>query len=240
MAGNVAPNMVTDGLVLYIDAANTKSYVSGSTTWVDIAAGNNGTLINGPTYSSTNGGNIIFDGVDDYCNVPVGLLTSSINLTVEFIAKFTDNPFTMTGGMSTYKSCYPYFYGGSLGFEGFVSGYSRPTDTGTGYGLFSVGMSNYSTQKFISCNVNINVPYIMTAVYSPTTMSLYVNGILTSSIATGFNPNFDTFGLRLGSGNRSFNGFFNGTIYNYKQYNRALSAAEVTQNYNALKGRYGL
>ena len=64
MAGTVAPNIVTDGLVLYLDAANPNSYVSGSTTWVDIAAGNNGTLVNGPTFSSANGGSLLFNGTN--------------------------------------------------------------------------------------------------------------------------------------------------------------------------------
>jgi hypothetical protein len=69
MAFNYSPKVVTDGLVLYLDAANPNSYVSGSTTWRDISrGGSNGTLINGPTYSSANGGSIVFDGTNDYVN----------------------------------------------------------------------------------------------------------------------------------------------------------------------------
>jgi hypothetical protein len=57
------PNVVTNGLVLNLDAANTKSYVSGSTTWRDLSGnGNNGTLVNGPTFSSNYGGGIVFNG----------------------------------------------------------------------------------------------------------------------------------------------------------------------------------
>jgi hypothetical protein len=80
MAGTVAPNIVTDGLVLYLDAANVKSYVSGSTTWVDIAAGNNVTLTNGPTFNSGNNGSIVFDGTNDYVQVtsPFGDIASGI------------------------------------------------------------------------------------------------------------------------------------------------------------------
>jgi hypothetical protein len=66
MAFNYSPKIVTDGLVLYLDAANSKSYVSGSTTWSDLSrGGNNGTLTNGPTYSSAKGGIIILDGSND-------------------------------------------------------------------------------------------------------------------------------------------------------------------------------
>ena len=59
-------SIITNGLVLYLDAANTKSYVSGSTTWNDLSRNNNtGTLINGSTFNSLNGGSIVFDGIDD-------------------------------------------------------------------------------------------------------------------------------------------------------------------------------
>jgi len=62
-----SPKIVTDGLVLALDAGNTKSYPGSGTTWFD-RSGNarNGTLTNGPTFSSANGGSIVFDGVDDY------------------------------------------------------------------------------------------------------------------------------------------------------------------------------
>jgi hypothetical protein len=65
------PDIITDGLVLYLDAANPNSYASGSTTWRDISrGGNNGTLVNGPTFNSSTSGNIVFDGVDDYLITP--------------------------------------------------------------------------------------------------------------------------------------------------------------------------
>jgi hypothetical protein len=65
------PKAVMDGLVMYLDAGNTKSYLSGSSTWNDLSGnGNNGTLTNGPTFSSANGGSIVFDGVDDTITVP--------------------------------------------------------------------------------------------------------------------------------------------------------------------------
>ena len=67
------PNISDDGLVLSLDAANTKSYVNGSTTWIDLSRrGNNGTLVNGPTFSSANLGSIVFDGTNDY------MITTSI------------------------------------------------------------------------------------------------------------------------------------------------------------------
>jgi len=62
-----SPQIVTNGLVLALDAGNTKSYVSGSTTWFDKSGrGNNGTLVNGPTFNTGSLGSIVFDGVNDY------------------------------------------------------------------------------------------------------------------------------------------------------------------------------
>ena len=70
MAGIVAPDIVTNGLILYLDASNTKSYVSGSTTWRDLSGtAITGSLVNGPTFSSTNAGVITFDGTNDYVQV---------------------------------------------------------------------------------------------------------------------------------------------------------------------------
>ena len=67
MSFNYSPKIATNGLVLYLDAANTKSYVSESLMWNDISrGGNNGTLTNDPTFDSNNGGSIVFDGIDDY------------------------------------------------------------------------------------------------------------------------------------------------------------------------------
>jgi hypothetical protein len=66
MAFNYSPKIITDGLVLYLDAANTRSYPTNGTIWSDLSRNNNnGTLINGPTFNSANGGSIVFDGVDD-------------------------------------------------------------------------------------------------------------------------------------------------------------------------------
>jgi hypothetical protein len=77
------PSAVTSGLVLELDAANTKSYTGSGTTWTDLSGnGNNGVLTNGPTYSSLNGGYIVFDGINDY-------VTCSATSSPQFDADFT-------------------------------------------------------------------------------------------------------------------------------------------------------
>jgi hypothetical protein len=77
------PHIVTDGLILSLDAANNKSYPRSGTTWNDLSGnGNNGTLVNGPTFSSANGGSIVFDGTNDV--VSTTLVQTFVNeLTVE-------------------------------------------------------------------------------------------------------------------------------------------------------------
>ena len=82
-------DIVRDGLVLLLDAANPKSYLSGSTTWTDLSrSGNNGSLINGPTFNTGSGGNIVFDGVDDYVSIPDMVLNNYTNFTVSNWVKF--------------------------------------------------------------------------------------------------------------------------------------------------------
>ena len=73
MSIHYSPTTVTSGLVLCLDAGNAKSYPGSGTVWTDLSGnGNTGTLINGPTYNSANGGSIVFDGVNDYANIGVG------------------------------------------------------------------------------------------------------------------------------------------------------------------------
>ena len=66
MALHHSPRIVTNGLVLCLDAGSRKSYGGTGNVWRDLAGSNNGTLTNGPTFSSANGGSIAFDGTNDY------------------------------------------------------------------------------------------------------------------------------------------------------------------------------
>ena len=78
--------IVTDGLILSLDASDQNSYISGSITWTDLSENrNSGALTNGPTYSSDNGGSIVFDGADDYVSISQNVNPS--NITLEFVYK---------------------------------------------------------------------------------------------------------------------------------------------------------
>jgi hypothetical protein len=221
------PRVVTDGLVLYLDAANTKSYPGTGTTWGDISrGGNNGTLVNGPTFNSGNGGSIIFDGVDDYANIPIPSVNSYDTITICGFIKWLSYGEDMFLGMTTYDV---WTAGNCLGFNNGASnviGINAATVTSLGL----LGNWRYYT-------------FVMNKSGLLSTNKIYINGVsvgpLTAVVASDGNiPGFNT-NLRLCSWN---NGGFNGNMQygNLQVYNRALTAQEIQQNYNATKSRFGL
>ena len=214
------PNIITDGLVLNLDAANTKSYISGSTTWYDKSGNNNnGTLINGPAFNSVNGGSIVFDGTNDY--VDTGKTATQLgiydaNYTFDAWVYPTDftNDRTMFGTdqFLTRQGLHLVFRSGTI-YQGHYS-----ADYGVGTGTL---------------NAWNNICYTYTQ--SSGAASIYKNGILqgTGTIASFIG----TTNILIG---RWGGGLFIGNGSIYKIYNRTLSASEVLQNYNALKARFNL
>jgi hypothetical protein len=233
MAGNVAPNTITDGLVFYLDAANTKSYVSGSTTWTDISGfQRNGTLTNGPTFSTGSGGSIVFDGTND--NVTTSAIVSLGNtFTVNAWIRLNN----IAGGAASRKTIvandYPYLAG--RGFL-FVASGNNGSDFFVSLGndqkvaVTSTGLISANTVYMLSLRVNSTDP-----------IRLYRNGVEAPSYTVQNDGNVSlTYSNPCVFGIRSANDPFNGDMYNIQMYNRALSATEILQNYNAMKGRYGL
>jgi hypothetical protein len=223
MAFNYSPKIVTDGLVLYLDAANQYSYVSGSTSWNDISrGGNNGTLVNGPTYNSANGGSIVFDGVDDYINCGNSLNLQITTGTLSAWVKATSS----VNGIYRAIICKQLAWGLFV-LDNILVTYdwgnvaSRPT-------TITVGNS-------IWCNVCMS--FTETTGTPSNNATIYVNGlpVLTTTIKN-VNQNINCF---IGYGNSS-NQYVIGNIASTQIYNRALSATEVLQNYNATKTRFGL
>jgi len=131
-------NIVTDGLIFYLDAANTKSYVNGSTIWDDLSRGeNNGELVNGPTFDTSNGGSIVFDGVDDYVN-----FTSLNPIT-------SNNPFTLSSWLNvkthTTYGISIYIGNASVGgsaYLGYVSIAQNGTNSSIGGGFYGVNFGS--------------------------------------------------------------------------------------------------
>jgi hypothetical protein len=214
------PNVVTDGLVLCIDAANPKSYPGSGTTWFDVSGnGRNLTLFNGTSYNSA--GYFDFDGIDDYAQTSInGLGTgASIPHSLEMWVNFN----TMTS---------PRWWLAVIGQFNTGAHHWIGTTT-TQFGAWSA-----VCQRTPTLSPATNWMQIV-GTFDGTTLTYYVNSVNTggSCAASGFNfTNTDfTIGLRIGA-----EAYFNGKVAVSSIYNRALSATEITQNFNALRGRYGI
>ena len=223
MALSHSPSIVTDGLVLCLDAGNPKSYPGSGTTWTDLSGnGNNGTLVNGVGYVGTNGGSLSFDGVDDYATVSnVQPNTNDFTISVwVYKNNNTSNDYVWDFGAN----------GGTL-----ASG----TSVGYGFRYYNStlgGGSNMYTQGTIP---NINEWYEVTITRNNGTSSMYVNGAFVTS-ASGDTHNISSSTLYIGRYGGGTGYEHDGRMSNFKIYNKALTAAEVLQNYNATKGRFGL
>jgi hypothetical protein len=237
MAGRISyyGGIVTNGLVLVLDAAKKDSYPGSGTIWRDISGnGNNGTLVNGPTFNSANGGSIVFDGIDDRASI-----TNSINSGQNFTVSSWINPVLLgTTRRSVISNSYNY---------AFRNGWFLCT-AGAGINntfFLSIG-SDAAYVVAQSGTLSINTWQHITAVVTNggETIMLLKNGqtvnpqisVLSSGTITYTLPQFNI-GWRdvLGTPDP----YTGGISYVYL-YNRALSATEVLQNYNATKGRYGL
>jgi len=224
MSVNYNPSVVTSGLILNLDAGNLKSYPTSGTAWTDLSGNaNNGTLVNSPTYSSTNGGNLTFNGTNQYASTP---------LSIGGYAAFTISAWIKTTTASKEIAA---TYGVSNIFEFWLTTTKNVAlyvyNTGTTYRTSSTVVG---TGSWVYC----------VGVYqgSNATLNTYVNGILDNGVLTGTIPASVATGAStvvIGNVN-SGSYYFNGSMGQISIYNRALSAAEIAQNYNALRGRYGL
>jgi hypothetical protein len=213
-------NIVTDGLVLYLDAANTKSYVSGSTIWNDVSRSQNiGTLVNGPSYNSTNGGSIVFDGSNDFVNLgntDSTFFNQNSPWTIQFSVKVISFPNS---------------------FPGFLI---KGNSLTTGVLIFYINSNTViwkhnNTETYLTSIVLSNINTLTFTYQGSGNVTAYVNGVFKTTAGT-ISGTDTTSPLYLGRGDQ----FGNHNHYNFLKYNRALSASEVLQNYNATRTRYGL
>lgn len=230
MSGKVSNKIVTNGLVLYTDAANKSSYPGSGNNWNDISQnGTIGTLINSPTFNSGSGGYITFtSGSSTY-------VTGS------------DSKGLLNVGVSGSVTIEAFIYPTTSGNTGYVFSYGNtPGSQVTSYaiGIFSTGIFVVRVDQGTNLGgtvIPINQWSSITAVFNTSGPSRYLNGNIYGSGTRGtFNPNSGNWYIgALTSG--SANPFsFTGGIACVRVYNRALSATEVLQNHNALKGRFGL
>jgi hypothetical protein len=218
------PEIVTNGLVLYLDAGNPLSYPGTGTSWFDITGnGNTGTLTNGPTFNSDNGGSIVFDGTNDYVQTNYDAALTDFTACVWF--KVPDS--TNVGSARILdKSFINGFYLGKnyLGTANSWGGGIMESSPPYGrYITLTDGQWNY-----------------MSFIRSGTTNTIYGNGITNTISGTVSSTPLNTSNMRIGVEFSIISGPFKGDISQVYIYDRALSASEVLQNYNAIKSRYGM
>lgn len=219
MAFSFQPKTVTGGLVLYLDAANVKSYPGSGTTWTDLSPTTiTGSLTNGPTFSSTRNGEIVFDGSNDYIdlgsNSNLQFSSGAFSIVVWFLSTNVSSPqILVSHGDSAYAL---YINTSKLWF-------SKPLIANDASGP-SIS-SNTWYQVVLINNIGSNTNY-------------YLNGVFQTTKTFTSTPSYSK-NFRVGATD-SEGYYLNGRIGSVSLYNRALSATEVLQNYNALKGRFGL
>jgi len=216
------PKIATDGLVLCLDAANRRSYPGTGTTWSDLAGANDGTLTNmdASNFSSDNRGALSFDGSNEYIARSNFIGTTSTFSVCHWI-KLAANQNTRTI-FSNYTSSN----------RGWVTGIS---DNSQNVVKFYLGNT---VHLYASSALDINVWYLVSVTYDNGNPKIYINETLNNSsssatVVFGSTLYSNDIG-RLGVGSQ----YFNGSIANVFVYNRALTADEIRQNYNATKGRY--
>jgi hypothetical protein len=227
MSYSNGPRIVTDGLVLCLDAGNSKSYSGSGSTWTDLSGNNNnGTLTNGPTFSSENKGSIIFDGTNDSCSYSLALNKA---LTVITWAKSPTSTWNNTAGL------------GSCRFQnGFIIHNNASTTVIDAY-IMNGNISASYTYLGSATVSNITIPTMYSFVTNGTNShQFYVNNsrIINSTTAMSRSDTPSSVTITLAS---DLGGRWNNIIYySHLLYNRVLSASEILQNYNALKGRFNL
>lgn len=239
---SVVPKMTLSNLAVYFDAANRKSYPSTGTSWFDLSGNSRtGTITNGPTFDSTNGGSIVFDGTNDYVDI-LSLLqyfgTSTFSVSMWLNVTSFANTGTIACALTNGKYT---VFGPTNNYQGYSNTFSAAIQIdATSNAVGTVMESGFSTGKW----------YHYTAVYDGTKtgnanrLKVYINGIQKGLIfdntvpATGGTTN-STVLLGFQTTLNVYR-WYSGKIGLCQIYTRALTNSEVLQNCNATKGRYGV
>jgi hypothetical protein len=216
--------ILTNGLILHLDAGQSASYPGSGTTWTDLStSGNNGTLTNGPTFDSADGGSILFDGTNDYVALP--LITSAISsITLQcWVYLSTSSKKGAFMGVGTSANGY------GIG----VGSANLDTNGNEIIGIFT-GVRSIAT----STNYGTGWKFVTLLINSSSVPLIYVGSTLIGTYS-GLNPEIPTTAATVGSLHSSAR-FFGGNVAQAIAYNRALTATDIDTNFNATKGRYGL
>lgn len=233
MSNQYGPRIVTDGLVLCLDAGNSKSYPGTGTVWSDLSGNNNyGTLVNGSLYTSNNKGSISFDNINDYVDITASssLLSLQVPLTIAC--------WVMPFSFGTYDGIFSHY--------SYITGHKLIKllrfDSGTFIYYTSTSSGSYQSKsmttrpvlnKWHFCAVSV------TGSISSASVTMQLNDTVQSlgnlsPLSSTPDTTIPIFIGKTGSGSE----YFNGNIAQVLVYNRALSNRELSQNYNATKGRF--
>jgi len=245
MPTSAGPNIIEDGLVLHLDAADRQSYPGSGTVWKDLSGnGNDGTLTNGPTFDSGNGGSIVFDGVDDGFTVQNSTSLSSFTaISFNFWVRFYNLDYINNTG-----TLYTFLRKGTIDVAatnpptphyGFWASYENRNNNGRfSYfafgnedGGFNGGGNNLAS---IFYTFNNNQWYNLSVTLDASELAkVYVNGELQGTKQLS--------GVNLNTSANIITFLQDPVDYPIAQiYNRALTPQEILQNYNAQKSRFNL
>ena len=228
ISGWIGPKIVTDGLILYLDATNIRSYPTTGENWIDLTGNNNnGTLRNGTTFSSSNGGSILFDGIDD--NMSTTLTNVGTNGTTQIIWYKWD-------GVNQIKIL---SYLGNPGTGGFGFVISNGSSlTGNKVCVYYGGSSFNALGGGLGATLTNNVWTMLTITRNATTTFLYQNTTLIGQ--TNSTPAQNTSTLSFNFGDVISNNGPSGNVSKILFYNRFFTSEEITKNFNTIKNNFGL
>ncbi len=218
MSYGTGPKIITDGLLLHLDAANPRSYAGTGNLWIDLSNNSNdATLQNTPSYDPSNKGSIAFDGVNEYVTTPLYLNQNSYTKCAWFKVNNTGYSNNIISGGSF--SQHALWLGGTSKLSAGHNG------------------NWYTVQS--TTNISTGTWYFGAVTFSTTTgWKLYLNGVLesTSANTTTFSTNTQT--IQIGSWDAG--NFIIGNVATALVYNKVLNGTEIKKNYNASKGRYNI
>ena len=236
MASFSGPNIISENLALCLDASNTQSYPGSGTTWTDLSdKGNDGTLVNGPTFSSDNKGLIDIDGSNDLVSVDYSPTLAFSNGIISCEAWFYIDglgngfPVIVKRGNGATNNDRPYTFG--IHQDGYCRWILQ--DNGSGLTVCDTAVL-FEAGRW----------YHVIATHDNSNAKIYLNGIEVKSVSSSISELETTSNdipTRIGFRHTNTGSIFgNGKIALARMYSKTLTATEVLQNYNALKGRFGL
>lgn len=232
MAFRYSPKIVTDGLVFYVDAANSKSYIRSGVNWNDLSGSfYSGELINGPTFDFRNGGSIVFDGSNYVSYGDVLNFERTDSFSINIWSKFDDISTTQILIGKWNNKGYEIFLlnPGKIGW----------TLANSGGGINQLRIDSSNNTLSIGEIFNLCVTYNGNS--STNGMCIYKNGVElnTSSIFNNLTSNIlSTDEFRLGANSSINPNAMDGNIFNAQVYNKALTSKEIKDNYDTLKNRF--